>query len=72
MLTWILMIYFLGIVLMWAFIELLDDADNMRRHLNNKPPRDDHGFAEKLFLCCIWPIFSLIYIYMENQARKET
>lgn len=70
--NWIIAIYMCGMVLMWAFIELLDDADNMRRRLNHKPLRDDHGYVEKIFLCGIWPLFCLIYIYMENMARKGT
>jgi hypothetical protein len=71
MITWILALYMAGMVLMWAFIGVMDDADAYRRHFKKLPLRKRHFLMEKTFLCFVWPIFSLIYIYMESMVSKS-
>jgi len=60
--TYIILLYLLGMILMWGFIELLDDASMMRHHIKNEPQLPLHRVDEKIFLCLIWPVFSLIYV----------
>ena len=71
LLFWLFGVYFLGSVLMWAMISTLDDADAYRSHYKKIPSRPKTILHEKMFLCLVWPAFSIIYIGMERAASIQ-
>lgn len=58
--TWVLALYAAGMVLMWSLLELMD-AKNTEKH----------SWVEKTFLCFVWPMFSMIYLFMDTIGKHK-
>lgn len=69
--TYFIVLYMLGMVMMWGFIEALDVASDLGRLHKKQELLQKHGVDEKIFLCCIWPLFAVIYMFMTELQRRR-